>query len=122
MCVMAIANMTFNYFEKISPDVVKLSQEQIKYFNIEKEVIPFFEENWESLTSQTRRKTNSWHASLQQILTNDTYVFMQKPDNKSEVALKERNLLEIGPMLDAIKQVGRKWTNFKMKYNHTRDQ
>uniref|UniRef100_A0A914ES74 B30.2/SPRY domain-containing protein n=1 Tax=Acrobeloides nanus TaxID=290746 RepID=A0A914ES74_9BILA len=108
MCVMAIANMTFNYFEKISPDVVKLSQEQTKYFNIEKEVIPFFEENWESLTSQTRRKTNSWHASLQQILTNDTYVFTQKPDNKNEVALKERNLLEIGPMLDAIKQLGRR--------------
>ena len=39
-----------------------------KLFSLQKDIIPFLEQNWEALTTQARRATHSWHTTLQKTL------------------------------------------------------
>lgn len=105
---MAVANMTYNYFaekDEYKNDIPKASQENIKYFHLEKEIVPFFEDNWESLTNIPRRVKNSWHQTLHKTLAKETELFATNPENELEFALNERNLLDIGPLLESIRKV-----------------
>ena len=107
MCVMALANMTFNFYasSQSKRDPAEVADE-LKYFHLEKEIVTYFEENWESLTNIPRRVKNSWHQTLQKTLAKETELFAIHPDDENLFALKEKNLLDIGPLLESIKKVG----------------
>uniref|UniRef100_A0A7E4W6F1 B30.2/SPRY domain-containing protein n=1 Tax=Panagrellus redivivus TaxID=6233 RepID=A0A7E4W6F1_PANRE len=114
MCVMALANMTYNHYNEIvqnKKDILSVSAQGPKYFHVEKEIVPFFAENWENLTNNPRRVKNSWHVTLSKTLAKETELFSVNPENESEVGLSELNLLEIGPFHENIKkllQLGRR--------------
>uniref|UniRef100_A0A914Y6U6 B30.2/SPRY domain-containing protein n=1 Tax=Panagrolaimus superbus TaxID=310955 RepID=A0A914Y6U6_9BILA len=111
MTVMALSNLTYNYFaekDEYKTDVFQASKDNVKYFHLEKEIVPFFEENWESLSNFPRRVKNSWHQTIQKTLAKETELFTINPENELEFALNERNLLDIGPLLESIRKLGRR--------------
>uniref|UniRef100_A0A915CN41 B30.2/SPRY domain-containing protein n=1 Tax=Ditylenchus dipsaci TaxID=166011 RepID=A0A915CN41_9BILA len=108
MCIMALANMTFDYFKDSEQDVSIVAQPNPKYFNLETEIIPFFESNWENLTSLPRRVKNTWHQTLHRTLSKETELFVVNPADENGFALKEKDLLTIGPLHEAVKQIGRR--------------
>uniref|UniRef100_A0AC34FY03 Zinc finger PHD-type domain-containing protein n=1 Tax=Panagrolaimus sp. ES5 TaxID=591445 RepID=A0AC34FY03_9BILA len=96
MTVMALSNMTYNYFaekDEYKNDVFQASKDNVKYFHLEKEIIPFFEENWDSLSNFPRRVKNSWHQTIHKTLAKETELFTMNPENEMEFALNERNLM-----------------------------
>jgi len=106
---MALANMTFNFYasSQSKRDPAEVADE-LKYFHLEKEIVSYFEENWESLTNIPRRVKNSWHQTLQKTLAKETELFAIHPDDENLFALKEKNLLDIGPLLESIKKLGKR--------------
>lgn len=113
MGLMALANMTYNHFKQLSEKegggeekaVADFCQEQSKFFSLEAEIVPFFEANWESLTSTPRRVKNTWHATLQRTFSKESELFIVDPNDENAFALKERNLFTIGPLHEAVRQV-----------------
>lgn len=55
MCVTAIGNLT--------QESNKSGNRQV-YFSRDKEIIPFIESHWESMTTTARRVTQSWHSTV----------------------------------------------------------
>ena len=109
MCVMALANMTYDYFAskpEYKDNVADASRANLKYFHLEKDIVPYFEENWEQLTNIARRVKNSWHQTLHKTLTKESELFSVNPENELEFTLSERNLLDIGPLHESIRKVG----------------
>lgn len=87
---MALSNMTYNYFaaqDEYKNDVFQACKDNVKYFHLDKEIVPFFEENWESLTNMPRRVKNSWHQTLHKTLAKETELFAVNPENESEYSL-----------------------------------
>lgn len=111
MCIMALSNMTFNHFKSLCendsnyPDINSACQQGLKFFSLENEIVPFFESNWENLTSMPRRVKNTWHQTLQKTLTKETEIFVSSVKDENSFALKERDLLKIGPLHEAVKLV-----------------
>lgn len=106
MCVMALANMTYDLHSKNGDkDKLTTSDGELTYFHLEKDIVPYFDENWESLTNIPRRVKTSWHQTLQKTLMKETELFAVHPDDENKFALKEKNLLDIGPLLESIKKV-----------------
>ncbi|KAK2725650.1 hypothetical protein QYM36_000226 [Artemia franciscana] len=60
LCITAIANLL-----QISTKEGKPRQ----YFSKEREIIPFVDAHWESMTAMPRRATSSWHATVQGVTT-----------------------------------------------------
>lgn len=55
MCVTAIANLL---------QMCQKENEQKTLFHKDKDIIPFIECHWESMTTMPRRVTQSWHATV----------------------------------------------------------
>uniref|UniRef100_A0AC34QCP0 B30.2/SPRY domain-containing protein n=1 Tax=Panagrolaimus sp. JU765 TaxID=591449 RepID=A0AC34QCP0_9BILA len=111
MCVMAMANMVYRHFEEQvtnKQDVNAASMEQLKYFHFENDIVKFFDENWECLSSTPKRKNNTWHQTLLKTLMKETDLFAMHPEDENMFALKEQNLLEIGPLLESVKKLGKR--------------
>ncbi|KAI1711928.1 set1/Ash2 histone methyltransferase complex subunit ash-2 [Ditylenchus destructor] len=115
MCVMALANMTYNYFKEkcegesdLSASISAACQENTKYFNVEDEVIPYFDENWENITPFARRTKTTWHQTILKTLSKETDLFVADPNNETSFALKERDLFTIGPQHEAVKLIGKR--------------
>ncbi|CAD5214371.1 unnamed protein product [Bursaphelenchus xylophilus] len=112
MCLMALANMIVNKVKDTHgedadlADIIKNSDPI--YFDVDKEIIPFFEENWESLSPLPRRVKNTWHATIVKTLSQCTDLFVQHEDREAEFTLRERDLLTIGPMHKAVRQLGKR--------------
>lgn len=118
MCIMALANMTYNFYsQKVqkenSIDEINFNdnvEEAIVlgpkvYFKINEEILPFFETNWENLTSQQRRVKNSWHQTINKTLFKDTELFEQDPNDENAFSLRENDLLMIGPLHETVRMV-----------------
>lgn len=111
MCIMALGNMTYNHFKSLCekdssyPDVNSACQRSSKFFSLENEIVPFFESNWENLTSMPRRVKNTWHQTLQKTLSKETELFVSSGEDENLFALKERDLLQIGPLHESVRQV-----------------
>ena len=106
---MAMSNMVVNHFksmtagdEDVADVIMKHDQ---KFFKLDTEIIPFFEENWESLTPLARRVKTTWHVTIAKTLTKETELFEVDENDENLFAVKERNLLTIGPMHKAVKNV-----------------
>ncbi|KAF2352877.1 SPRY domain [Trinorchestia longiramus] len=65
MCVTALANLSHNSGSKGKSNKDGTGT---KLFSLQKDIIPFLEQNWEALTTQARRATHSWHTTLQKTL------------------------------------------------------
>ena len=55
MCVTAIANLL---------QICQKENEQKTLFHKDKDIIPFIDCHWESMTTMPRRATQSWHATV----------------------------------------------------------
>nr|CDJ88057.1 SPla RYanodine receptor SPRY and Beta-lactamase domain containing protein [Haemonchus contortus] len=102
MCVTVLANLTA---EKLKKDGFQKTGEHI-YFNLQNTIIPYFDANWENLTSMPRRVKNTWHTTLQKTLIKDVELFKVNPEDENSFALLETNLADIGPVNEFVKQIG----------------
>ncbi|RCN32548.1 metallo-beta-lactamase domain protein [Ancylostoma caninum] len=100
MCVTVLANLTA---EKLKQDGFQKTGEHV-YFNLQDTIIPYFDANWENLTSMPRRVKNTWHTTLQKTLIKDTELFKVNPEDENSFALMETNLADIGPVNEFVKQ------------------
>lgn len=55
MCVTAIGNLMQESNKNGNPQI---------YFSRDKDIIPFIESHWESMTTTARRVTQSWHSTV----------------------------------------------------------
>lgn len=55
MCVTAIGNLMQESNKSGNPQI---------YFSRDKDIIPFIESHWESMTTTARRVTQSWHSTV----------------------------------------------------------
>ncbi|VDN31587.1 unnamed protein product [Gongylonema pulchrum] len=109
MCVTVLANLTHNARTKRADggeDDMTDSNQQLIFFNLENEIIPYFNAQWENLTSMSRRVKNTWHQTLQKSLAKETELFVSSDDGQM-FALREHDLSAIGPSHEALKQIGR---------------
>ncbi|KJH47899.1 hydroxyacylglutathione hydrolase [Dictyocaulus viviparus] len=104
MCVTVLANLTA---EKLKKEGYQKTGEHV-YFNLQDTIIPYFDANWENLTSMPRRIKNTWHTTLQKTLIKDVELFKVNPDDENSFALLETNLADIGPVNESVKQIGKK--------------
>lgn len=65
MCVTALANLSHTSSSKGKGNKDGTGT---KLFSLQKDIIPFLEQQWEALTTQPRRATHSWHTTLQRTL------------------------------------------------------
>lgn len=69
MCVTAIANLS---------QLAQKDPEQRMLFHKDRDIIPFIECHWESMTTMSRRVTQSWHGTVRilylfNIMKNNTF-------------------------------------------------
>jgi len=55
MCITVLANLT--------QASVKEGNDR-KFFSKDKEIIPFLDMHWDAITTQSRRVTQTWHATV----------------------------------------------------------
>lgn len=56
MCITALANLQHSS--------QKDNRASSTMFSLQRDVIPFLEQNWEALTTAARRSTQSWHTTV----------------------------------------------------------
>lgn len=80
--------------------------ELIKLINLFiKDIIPFIDKNWESMTSAPRRTKSTWHTTISRSMTRDD-VFQSKSENSETLhGLRDLNLEKIGPYNEINKLV-----------------
>jgi len=117
MCIMALANLTYermksngtlpaqNCIDELNSMNTTAVKHAKYYFNFETEILPFFESQWENITSMPRRVKSTWHGTLLRTITKETELFEAEPDNSGSFALKESDLFRIGPNHEAVVQV-----------------
>uniref|UniRef100_A0A0N4ZPB7 B30.2/SPRY domain-containing protein n=1 Tax=Parastrongyloides trichosuri TaxID=131310 RepID=A0A0N4ZPB7_PARTI len=100
MCVMAMANITYNkrcetgnYGERY-------------FFDVDTVIIPYFTRNWENLSGEKKRIKNTWHQTLKRTLSKESGLFLYKEPNN--YALVECDLHKIGPLMEGLRNPGRK--------------
>uniref|UniRef100_A0A915BW96 B30.2/SPRY domain-containing protein n=1 Tax=Parascaris univalens TaxID=6257 RepID=A0A915BW96_PARUN len=109
MCVTVLANLTYQAIKKRADETGTIPEGTLHepvYFSLEEQIIPYFDAQWENLTSMTRRVKNTWHQTLLKTLSKETELFEAIAGGHA-FALKERNLFAIGPVHEALKQIGR---------------
>lgn len=123
MCVTVLSNLTYQALKKKAEggEVPNAPLSEPIFFNLKAEIIPYFAEQWENLTSMTRRVKDTWHQTLQKSLSKEVELFEASADGQS-FALRERDLLAIGPVHDALRQIGRNKTSSSAPKETSREQ
>lgn len=67
MCVTAIANLL---------QTAQKENDSRLMFHKDKDIIPFIEYHWESMTTMPRRVTLSWHDTVRLLLTKNVYIII----------------------------------------------
>lgn len=96
MCVTAIANLQ----QASAKDGTNK-----KMFSKDKEIIPYIEYHWESLTTTPRRVTQSWHSTVQRTLVKDIHILFTFEEHSSEgqmYGLANTDLMQIRPNYEAM--------------------
>ncbi|CAJ0931771.1 unnamed protein product, partial [Mesorhabditis belari] len=107
MLVTVLANLTCERMKEIGKETAKALEKHI-FFNLEDDIIPYFEKNWENLTSMPRRVKTTWHQTLQSTLAKQGDLFLTNPRDENSFALLELDLSKIGPVHEGVKQIGKK--------------
>ncbi|XP_046806681.1 set1/Ash2 histone methyltransferase complex subunit ASH2 isoform X3 [Lucilia cuprina] len=100
MCITAIANMRQNSLKEGKPKSI---------FSKDKEIIPFIEQYWESMTTMPRRVTQSWYTTVQRSLLKDvqiTFTYEEHPENGAMFGLLSTDLTHIKPSYEAMGKLG----------------
>lgn len=86
----------------------KVTKEPRIAFSKDKEIIPFIEANWDSLTTFPRRIKNSWHNTVFKTMSKDSETFMCDNRDPDDIlfALRSMDLLKIAPNYSNIKYHG----------------
>lgn len=96
MCVTAIANLL---------QICQKESEQRTLFHKDKDIIPFIECHWESMTTMPRRVTQSWHATIHRALLKDVGTLFTMDENSTEgqlFGLASPDLVLIKPNYEAM--------------------
>uniref|UniRef100_A0AC35TJG7 B30.2/SPRY domain-containing protein n=1 Tax=Rhabditophanes sp. KR3021 TaxID=114890 RepID=A0AC35TJG7_9BILA len=101
MCIMAIANMVFNK----KKDNLNTGEGKL-FFDVEREIIPYFDDNWESLTGEKKRAKTTWHTTIKKTLGREPSLFAFKEPNS--YSLVEDDMHRVGPLMDGLRVPGRK--------------
>lgn len=93
MCVTTIANLQ----RKTEKDGALRH-----FFSKDKEIIPFIEMYWESITTLARKQTNAWHSTIHKTLQSHQNLFLCQ-DNGVDIlyGLFDTDLTNIKPQFDA---------------------
>lgn len=103
MCITALANLQHSCQKDSRGGAGTM-------FSLQRDVIPFLEQNWEALTTAARRSTQSWHTTLQRILMKevDAYFNVEETGESGEptqyhpyFGLITSDLTLIRPLVDA---------------------
>lgn len=100
MCITAIANMRQNSLKDGKPKNI---------FSKDKEIIPFIEQYWESMTTMPRRVTQSWYSTVQRSLLKDiqiTFTYEEHSDHGAMFGLLASDLTQIRPSYEAMGKMG----------------
>ncbi|XP_063703607.1 set1/Ash2 histone methyltransferase complex subunit ASH2 [Culicoides brevitarsis] len=95
MCVTTIANLQHAAKKEGKPKLL---------FSKDKEIVPFIEQYWESMTTMPRRITQSWYATVQKTLLKDVNVVFSYEENSEDgqmYGLVNVDLTHIKPNYDA---------------------
>ena len=97
MCVTTIANLQRKTVKDGNPK---------NLFNKDKEIIPFIEAYWESITTHARKQTTGWHNTILKTLQSHPNVFTFQ-DNGGDLmfGLVDNNLESIKPNYETGKQL-----------------
>jgi Set1/Ash2 histone methyltransferase complex subunit ASH2 len=95
MCETAIANLMVG----AEDDGNRVS------FSKDREIIPFIDANWEVLTTMPRRIKHTWHQTVVKTMTKetDTFIHDARDPNDPHFALRNQDLLRIGPNYDSAR-------------------
>jgi hypothetical protein len=74
------------------------------FFSKDKEIIPFIEAYWESITTLARKQTTGWYSTIQKTLQTHANIFASQDNNGDLMfGLIEKDLETIKPNYDALK-------------------
>lgn len=95
MCITTIANLQRKTVKDGAPRY---------FFSKEKEIIPFIDAYWESITTLARKQTTGWYSTIQKTLQSHTTIFASK-DNGGDLmfGLVENDLETIKPDYTSLK-------------------
>lgn len=95
MCITAIANL--------QRKTVKDGSARY-FFNKDKEIIPFLEAYWESMTTLARKQTTGWHGTVQKTLQAHANIFTYQENGGDLLfGLIDNDLETIKPNYDSLK-------------------
>ena len=97
ICQTALANL-----------VRKNSSENRIAFSKDKEIIPFIETHWDTLTTMPRRVKNTWHTTVLKTMSKDSETFMCDNRDPDDIlfALRSMDLYKIAPNYENVKYHG----------------
>lgn len=99
MCVTAIANLL---------QLGQKDSDHRTFFHKDKDIIPFIEMHWESMTTMPRRVTQSWHATIHKALLKDVGILFTMDENNTDgqlFGLVTPDLVFIKPNYEAMIKV-----------------
>lgn len=95
MCITTIANLQRKTVKDGNPRLL---------FSKDKEIIPFIESYWESITTLARKQTTGWYATIQKTLQSHPTIFTcQENGGDLLFGLVEPELETIKPNYEALK-------------------
>ncbi|XP_013078808.1 set1/Ash2 histone methyltransferase complex subunit ASH2-like isoform X1 [Biomphalaria glabrata] len=106
ICQMTLANLLHNAkTEGVSKTI----------FSKDRDIIPFIEKHWESLTTMQRRVKVTWHTTIYKTMMKETDVFTYKEEvpGDSYFGLVNQDLSKVGPCSDAARINAQPSTNLK---------
>lgn len=100
MCMTAIANLQQTATKEGKPKVM---------FSKDRDIIPFMDHYWESMTTMSRRSTQSWYATVQRTLLKDinTLFAYEETADGQMYGLVTSDLTQIKPNYDEATAQGR---------------
>uniref|UniRef100_A0A8R1HWG1 B30.2/SPRY domain-containing protein n=1 Tax=Caenorhabditis japonica TaxID=281687 RepID=A0A8R1HWG1_CAEJA len=106
MCVTVFATISAGKLKETGKLSAEIIPEDHTFLSLKDTVIPYMDENWTMLTSI--KKKNQWHQNLAQTLLKERNVFLQSSEDEDLFALAEKNLATVGPLHEAVKQIGKR--------------
>lgn len=95
LCVSAVGNLM--------QATVKAGRKK-EYFSKDSEIVPFIDRHWEGMTTNPRRVTQSWHATVSRTLSKETTLFHSTC--KDMYGLRDMDLTHIKPNYAAMIKSG----------------
>lgn len=108
MCVTVFATLSAEKLKEDGKLSAEIIPDDFTYLSLKDIVVPYMTKNWYMLTSLKQKK--DWENTLAPTLLKEKSVFVQHNDDDDLFALAEKNLALLGPMHEAVKQIGKRPT------------